>query len=142
MTSEEPEGRHAQLSALETAFVGDGLHMRETEWGEMRVGFEAYAADFDDAALLEGLPDDRCQCPHWGYLLSGRMTVRYADREDVVTGGEAYYMAPDHTIAVDAGTVLVEFSPAEEFRRTAEVAIRNAAEMEERSEAASESETA
>ena len=68
--------------------------------------------------------------PHWGYLLSGRMTVRYADHEEVVEAGDVYYMAPDHTIAVDAGTVLVEFSPLDEFQKTEEVAERNLAAAE------------
>lgn len=33
-----------------------------------------------------------------GYLIAGRMTVRYADHEEVVGAGELYYMA-----AGDAG---------------------------------------
>jgi hypothetical protein len=27
----------------------------------MRVGYETYLSDFDDAELLKGLPNDRCQ---------------------------------------------------------------------------------
>jgi len=34
------------------------------------------------APLLHGLPGDSCQCPHWGYLLAGKITVSYADREE------------------------------------------------------------
>src|SRR5207245_7421707 len=30
----------------------------------------------DLAPLLKGLPDDRCQCPHWGFLFKGRIVVR------------------------------------------------------------------
>ena len=30
--------------------------------------------------LLKGLPDDRCPCPHWGYLFTGKITVNYADQ--------------------------------------------------------------
>jgi hypothetical protein len=97
----------------------------------MRVGFETYLQDFDDAPLLKGLPNDRCQCPHWGYLLSGRMVVRYEDQEEVVEAGDVYYMAPDHTIAVDAGTVLIEFSPKEKFRETVAAGERNLAELED-----------
>lgn len=122
-------GRHAPLERDGTERVVGGLRWWEAEWGEMRVGHETYAEDFDDAPLLRGLPDDQCQCPHWGYLVSGRMTVRYADHEEVIEGGELYYMAPGHTIAVDAGTELVEFSPSDEFRETVAVAERNMAEL-------------
>src|SRR5450755_5183874 len=36
----------------------------------------------DLAPMLRGLPDDRCQCPHWGYVFKGRLTWRFADREE------------------------------------------------------------
>ncbi|RBI61115.1 cupin domain-containing protein [halophilic archaeon] len=126
-------GVHATLADFdETGLALDEAIWREAEWGEMRVGYETYLQDFDDAPLLKGLPNDRCQCPHWGYLLSGRMTVLYADHEEVVEAGEIYYMAPDHTIEIDAGTVLIEFSPKDEFRKTAEVGERNLAELEDK----------
>ncbi|WP_137287247.1 cupin domain-containing protein [Halorussus salinisoli] len=131
MTSQESGGQHATLSEFETGLKMEEAVWREAEWGDMRVGYETYLQDFDDAQLLKGLPNDRCQCPHWGYLLSGRMTVRYADHEEVVEAGDVYYMAPDHTIAVDAGTVLIEFSPREEFQKTVEVGERNIAELED-----------
>lgn len=131
MAIEEATGRHATLAEFEgEGFSADEILWREAEWGDMRVGYETYLKKFDDAWLLEGLPNDRCQCPHWGYLLSGRMTVRYADHDEVVTAGEVYYMAPDHTIVVDAGTVLIEFSPKDEFAKTEEVAEQNLAELE------------
>ena len=42
--------------------------------------------------LLEGLPDDRCECPHWGYIVEGSIHVRYADgTEDVNRSGDLYY---------------------------------------------------
>jgi len=113
----ESRGTHAALGEFETTFASAQAIWREAEWGEMRVGYESYLSDFDDAEMLKGLPDDRCPCPHWGYLLAGRLTVRYADREDVVEPGGLYYMAPGHTMAADAGTVLIEFSPRKEFRK-------------------------
>ena len=38
--------------------------VRETDWARIHVGFETYNEDSDIAPLFEGLPDDRCQCPH------------------------------------------------------------------------------
>jgi len=57
------------------------------------------------------------------------MTVRYADHEEVVNAGELYYMAPGHTMATEAVTVLIEFSPRGEFRKLTEIAEKNFARM-------------
>jgi hypothetical protein len=32
-------------------------------------------------------PGDSCPCPHWGYVMAGRLTVRYGDREEVLEPG-------------------------------------------------------
>ena len=32
-----------------------------------------------DESPFKGLPDDRCQCPHWGYVSKGSFTVTYLD---------------------------------------------------------------
>jgi hypothetical protein len=53
------------------------------------------------------------------------MTVRYPDHEEVIQAGDLYYMAPGHSMAADAGTVLIEFSPKEEFRKLTEIAEKN-----------------
>jgi hypothetical protein len=51
------------------------------------------------APLLRGLSGDSCQCPHWGYLLAGKITVSYADREETYQAGDAFYMTPGHVPA-------------------------------------------
>jgi hypothetical protein len=102
----------------------------EGSYGEVdgyTVGFETYTADADLAELFKGLPDDRCQCPHWGVVLKGKLVYRYADGEDVITAGEAYYARPGHTPVFFAGTEVVEFSPSQEFARTVEVVTKNLA---------------
>jgi hypothetical protein len=89
------------------------------------VGFEHFREDADATPLFKGLPDDRCQSPHWGYVLAGRVTLRYADRDETFEAGDAYYAPPGHIPAVDAGTELIEFSPTEAYARTMAVAARN-----------------
>ena len=37
--------------------------------------------------MLEGLPDGRCQAPHWGVLPSGRIVVDYGERKEEIVGG-------------------------------------------------------
>ena len=116
---------------LPITIEADEAIIQEAEWGDIHVGFETYREGFDIAPLLKGLPDDRCQCPHYGYVLKGRMRVRYADCEEVVNAGDAYYMAPGHAPVMEAGTELVEFSPKDEFQKTMEVVERNFAAMQE-----------
>lgn len=104
----------------------EGFEGRYTEVDEYTIGFETYTADADLKDLLRGLPDDRCQCPHWGYVIEGKLVYHYADGDDVVTAGQAYYARPGHTPELFAGTEVVEFSPTEELKKSLEVALRNA----------------
>src|SRR6188508_902624 len=76
------------------------------------VNFVEFRQDIDGTPLLKGLPDDRCQCPHWGYVIKGRMTFRYADRVEVYEAGDAYYAPPGHIpVQHEPGTQIVQFSP-------------------------------
>ncbi len=81
------------------------------------------------APMLKGLPGDSCQCPHWGYLLAGRLTVSYTDHEETYQAGDAYYMSPGHVPAAEAGTEFVQFSPADELATTLAAIKANAAAM-------------
>ena len=63
------------------------------------VNFVTFREDVDATPLLKGLPDDRCQCPHWGYVLKGRITYRFADHEEVFEAGDAFYLPPGHVPA-------------------------------------------
>src|SRR5437016_2650027 len=75
------------------------------------VNFVSFAQDIDATPLLKGLPDDRCQCPHWGYVIKGKMTMRVGDREEVFEAGDAWYAPPGHVpIRHEPGTEIVQFS--------------------------------
>ncbi|HET8843465.1 MAG TPA: AraC family ligand binding domain-containing protein [Ktedonobacteraceae bacterium] len=118
-------------SDLPIAFEGEGVLSQQVEWGEMNVALEHLPAGMDTAPLFKGLPDDRCQCPHWGYILKGRMRVRYADREEILVTGDAYYLPPGHLPFFEEETEVIEFSPKGEYQKTMEVAERNLAAMQE-----------
>ena len=102
---------------------------RYVELGPYTVGFETFRQDADPAPLFAGLPDDRCQCPHWGVVRSGQVTIRYVDREETYRAGDAYYAEPGHLPLVFAGTELVEFSPTEQLQQTMGVLGANMAAM-------------
>jgi mannose-6-phosphate isomerase-like protein (cupin superfamily) len=87
------------------------------------VTFVTIRQDADLAPMLKGLPDDKCQCPHWGYVFAGTLTWRYADREEVCEAGEAYYAPPGHTPSATMGSEFLQISPAQELR-TVEAAIK------------------
>ena len=96
--------------------------------GGYSVGFERYTADADLAPFFVGLPDDRCQCPHWGYVIKGKVSFTYADgRVETYETGDAYYAPPGHTPAIFDGTEIVEFHPTDELAKTFDVVERNIA---------------
>jgi mannose-6-phosphate isomerase-like protein (cupin superfamily) len=99
-------------------------HFEQLEGG-YTVGFETYTEDADLAPFFRGLPDDRCQCEHWGHVVRGRLTFRYADHEETFEAGDAYYAPPGHTPVLYAGTEVVEFSPTDELQRTLETVTKN-----------------
>jgi hypothetical protein len=121
---EMPKASKQTASQVEDMGVMEG---RYEELGGYMVGFETFREDADATPLFKGLPDDRCQSPHWGYVVSGKVTFRYADHDEVYEGGDAYYAPPGHIPVVTAGTEVIEFSPTEEYGRTMEVLSRNLA---------------
>ena len=100
---------------------------RYAELDGYTIGFESFREDADATPLFVGLPDDRCQSPHWGIVVAGSITFRYADHEETIEAGEAYYAAPGHTPVLAAGTEVIEFSPTAQLQATMEVVGRNAA---------------
>lgn len=108
------------------------LQGRYAELGGYTVGFESYPEDVDPAALFRGLPEDRCQCEHWGVVQSGQITFRWADHEETFGAGDAYYAGPGHLPLITAGTSVVEFSPSDALHRTMSVVEANLATAGER----------
>lgn len=103
------------------------LEGRYATLAEYTVGFESFKADVDPAPFFAGLPENRCQCPHWGVVLSGQLTFRWLDREETYVAGDAYYAEPGHLPLLTAGTEIVEFSPTDELETTMSVVERNIA---------------
>ena len=117
----------------ETAPRVEDAGVMEGRYGELdgyTVGFEHFRVDADATPLFKGLPDDRCQSPHWGYVVNGRITFRFADREEVYETGDAYYAPPGHVPVIDAGTDVVEFSPTGPYEETMAVVAKNLASLQ------------
>jgi hypothetical protein len=89
------------------------------------VGFETYQAGIDPAEFFRGLPDDRCQSPHWGVVLTGSISFRFADHTETYVAGDAYYAPAGHTPVMTGGTEVVEFSPTDALSATMTVVGAN-----------------
>src|SRR3954451_9378554 len=86
---------------------------RYTELGDWTVSYETFRADTDPAPLFRGLPGDRCQCPHWGVVVTGWRMTRYPDPDEIFTAADASYTPPGPLPLVFAGASVVEFSPSD-----------------------------
>ena len=94
-----------------------GAKFQVAEWGDTAVAFVQLSAGADARPLLEGLPEDKCPCPHWGYVLTGAIHVGYTDgKVEVSRAGELFYWPAGHSVWVEEDTSFVEFSPKQELK--------------------------
>jgi len=106
------------------------VHEHADELLGYAVNFLEFRQDIDATPLLKGLPDDRCQCPHWGYVIKGKLTMRYADRVEEFEAGDAFYSPPGHVpVKHEPGTQFVQFSPSHELEKTEKVLMSNFQKM-------------
>ncbi|MEX1026151.1 MAG: cupin domain-containing protein [Planctomycetota bacterium] len=90
-------------------------------FGDVR-GYDAISAEFfslkegvDTTPLFIGLEGDMCQCPHWGYVIAGRITTTDAGGvNETVTSGDLFYWPPGHNVRIDEDAEFVMFSPQRE----------------------------
>lgn len=99
---------------------------RSEEFDGYSVNFTTFHIDMDQTPMLKGLPNDECQCPHWGYVLKGSFTFRCGGREEVFSTGDAFYLPPGHVgLGNEPGSEAVQFSPAAELKQTSDVIMKN-----------------
>jgi hypothetical protein len=86
-----------------------------TGYGTMAGEYFSLSAGTDIAPLLKGLKTDSCQSPHWGYMISGALTVTYLNgTEEHVSGGDVFYWPPGHSVKVGQDAEIILFSPQAE----------------------------
>src|SRR2546429_9891787 len=112
-----PSASHDELPLRE---IVRGYSSRMVDWGSMTVGFEHAEAGQDASSMLEGLPDNRCQAPHWGYLFSGTMGVEYADRTETIEGPREYRVETGYSISVATHCDALGVTPAAALVRSIE----------------------
>src|SRR5690242_2646917 len=63
---------------------------RSSQLDGYTVNFVTITKTHDLGPVLASLPGGNCSCPHWGYVLKGRVTVRYADHQETLEAGDAF----------------------------------------------------
>ena len=94
---------------------------QRTEFGDVR-GFGTISGEYftlaagvDTTPLFQGLEGNLCQCPHWGFVLRGRITTTDANgAQETVNASDLFYWPPGHNVKVDADAEIVMFSPQRE----------------------------
>lgn len=97
---------------------------QQTDFGDASnygaMGGEHFKLDAgtDISSLLEGLENDLCQSPHWGYMIGGELTVTFdGGKEEKTTTGDLFYWPPGHTVKADKDSEFVLFSPQNEHTK-------------------------
>lgn len=90
-------------------------------YGGISGEYFSLAKGVDTTPLFKGLEGDLCQCPHWGFVLSGRITTTDATgKQETVTANDLFYWPPGHNVRVDEDANIVMFSPEREHTRVIE----------------------
>jgi hypothetical protein len=79
---------------------GGGLHGRAA--GRLTPGYQ-------------GLPGGVCQCPHYGYVFTGRMRAVYPGTDwpdEIAEAGDVYFFPAGHSIIYDEPSEVLELNPA------------------------------
>jgi hypothetical protein len=84
-------------------------------FGKISGEYFSLSAGVDTTQLFMGLKGNLCQCPHWGYVLSGKITTTdAAGIQETVTANDMFYWPAGHNVKVNADAEIVMFSPQHE----------------------------
>lgn len=99
----------------------DSILRNQGGFGGMAIAYNELPKGTDFRPLLNGLNNDSCHCPHWGYIVEGAIRIFYDDQtEEVSRAGDVYYWPAGHTGIVEEDVKFLEFSPQKEFKEVME----------------------
>ncbi|MCU4158282.1 hypothetical protein J1N10_20075 [Carboxylicivirga sp. A043] len=83
-----------------------------TGLGKISCEYFSLSAGVDTTPLFMGLEGNLCQCPHWGYVLSGQLTTTDAKGiKEVVNTNDLFYWPSGHNVLVNVNAEIIMFSP-------------------------------
>lgn len=86
-----------------------------TGLGKISCEYFSLSAGVDTTPLFQGLENDLCQSPHWGFVLQGKITTTDAKgTQETVNTNDLFYWPPGHNVKVDADAEIIMFSPQHE----------------------------
>ena len=108
---------HTSTEQMPIELQAGEIETRAIAGGDVLVRHIQLPAGTDFTPLFVGLPDDRCQCAHWGYVLEGSIRLQYADgTEELNQAGDIYHWPAGHTGWTDEGVTFFEVSPTAEIQ--------------------------
>src|SRR5215212_5641982 len=102
-------------TSVPVSVEGDGVEFRTSRVGDMSIGWMRLPAGADLRPAVAGLPGDLCPCPHWGYMISGRLAMHGKDGVTTYEAGQAFYWAAGHAPEALTDCEYVDFSRSEEL---------------------------
>ena len=91
-----------------------GAGFRSARWGDMEIGYTV-AGPMNASAAYERLPGHICQCPHYGYVFSGRLRCTYPGSDwpdEVAEAGDVYFFEAGHHLEYEEPSEVLELNPA------------------------------
>lgn len=83
-----------------------------TGLGKMSGEYFSLSAGVDTTPLFEGLKGNVCHCPHWGFVVRGKITTTdSAGVKETVNANDLFYWPAGHNVLVEADAELIMFSP-------------------------------
>ena len=96
--------------------IADGdVEVRVLDQDGLMVGFVRLPAGADLRPATKGLPNDLCPCPHWGYMVSGKVRMHTPTGGETYEAGQAFYWGPGHAPEALEDSEYVDFSPTRAF---------------------------
>ncbi|MDT0686017.1 cupin domain-containing protein [Autumnicola psychrophila] len=86
-----------------------------TGLGKISGEYFSLSAGVDTTPLFMGLEANMCQCPHWGYVLSGQITTTDSEGlQETVNKNDLFFWPAGHNVKVTEDAEIVMFSPQHE----------------------------
>lgn len=93
--------------------------------GRISTEYFSLSAGVDTTPLFQGLHGNACQCPHWGYVIKGRLTtIDESGAQETVKTSDLFYWPPGHNVKVEEDAEIVMFSPQHEHIHVIDHMIR------------------
>lgn len=88
-----------------------------TGFGRISGEYFSLAAGVDTTPLFVGLDGNACQCPHWGFVIKGRITTtNERGVQETVRSNDLFYWPPGHNVKVEDDAEIIMFSPQHEHK--------------------------